>query len=180
MKGDKADEGSQAGPWCGGRCPAGRYCPTATSTEPIECPTGSYCEQGSPGGTPCPAGTASSVLGAKSISDCQACPSGTWCGFGAAEPVGCAKGTFTNASMTKDKCEPCAAGQYQDELRQSDCKLCRAGLYCPSGAVAGVPCPDGAYGLTDGLASVDQCLGCPRGHWCNAGKAFPCEVGFYT
>ena len=44
---------------------------------------------------------------------CDTCAAGHSCAQGAAQMMLCAKGSFTNASILKDVCEPCAAGEFQ-------------------------------------------------------------------
>ena len=67
----------------------------------------------------------------------------------------CGAGSFTSGqtSLTRNKCTPCAGGEYQDADGATACKACAAGSYCPPGAAAALPCEGGSYSsTTDGYA----------------------------
>ena len=111
------------------------------------------------------------------------CPAGHACKSGTADPERCVAGT--KARATKDLCDLCAAGTYQDQELQSSCKTCPRGSFCPTGATApascglataapdeGMPlcstCVEGTY--EDSLGS-SACKICPNGFFCPAGSA---------
>jgi len=48
---------------CTGLCPAGNYCPTPGTVDPIICPSGSWCPEGSIAARVCPAGYFSNQTG---------------------------------------------------------------------------------------------------------------------
>ena len=43
------------------------------------------------------------------------------------------------------------------------------------------PCPNGTYNPEFGKSSVDQCLNCTQGHFCEKGtvQPVPCPIGTY-
>ena len=84
-------------------CPAGFYC-LANSSEPIDCPVGSYC----PSGTRffdeflCPAGTYSTLERLRSADECSPCVAGQYCATeGLTAPTGpCAEGYFCGSGSS--------------------------------------------------------------------------------
>ena len=133
-----------------GQCDAGYFCNgSAFRPDPPEglCPPGYYCEQGSGTPTPCPAGTMSNVNGATNDTYCELCTAGYYCaGPADTNYTGpCAAGYYCppgQSSSTPEayNCtighycpgetgEPlaCPAGEYQDELLQSNCTVCPPG-----------------------------------------------------
>lgn len=165
----------------------GTFCPLGSSGDSVggaeACTPGAFCLGGSYPRLPCPAGYASSSLGA---TVCTECPQGTW--------------SPANASL----CSPCAA------LPASYCPaatpaaagaLCPPGYACPlggtappvvcppgrfsaGGRVSCQECPTGVYGSTPGLTTA-QCtapcspltptLHCPSGSTSNTLQ--PCPAG---
>ena len=170
---------------CGGKCPAGSYCPTKPTLQAMPCPAGHYCPESSSAGLPCPAGSYSNTSQLAQASDCTAVDPGHFAPTGSTAQVACAKGTYTDASMAvKDSCTPCTAGSYQDAEASTACQACDAGSYCPAGAAAPLPCPGGTHQdlALNVMTSVEDCVICPVGTFCSVGSAEPsnCAPGTYN
>lgn len=54
-------------------------------------------------------------------------------------------------------CKPCPAGQYQDLPGQTSCKPCNKGSYSAAGAKACTLCPIGSYASSDGATKCTLC-----------------------
>ena len=127
------------------------------------------------------------ATGAK-ISGCERCEAGTVSNadFTGCDP--CPAGTFANGV-----CEPCAAGEYQDEEKQASCKACDVGHVSDAGATSCDPCAGSGE-----FANGNVCEACPLGTAasvpvdvcppCGAGtfrqrdrhySCFLCEAGTY-
>ncbi|NXP16480.1 WBC30 protein, partial [Scytalopus superciliaris] len=61
--------------------------------------------------------------------------------------------------------------------------VCPAGSYCPPGCPSPIPCPPGTYSNLSGLRSLQGCLDCPPGLYCDGtnsqAPSGPCEPGYY-
>ena len=178
-----------------GRCASGYYCLSGASTAtPSDesgsvCPRGHYCNEGSSKPQACPHGYYLNATGGNSSADCILCTPGYYCDApGLAEPTGkCSPGYFCpsgqeSSTPSQHVCsrgyycptgssyeQPCPAGYYQNEDRQSECRLCPSGFYC-SDAIEPVVYP--------------QNFTCPRGHYCPHGtrysNEFPCPTGYFN
>ena len=113
---------------CGGSCPAGYYCPTVRTMEPLLCTKGSYCPAGSSMPTPCGAGTFGKESGLASAAECVACPDGSWCSAGI--EVACEKGFYADSLPPEQR------------ISQATC------LSCPAFSTTGA----------QGAATITQCL----------------------
>lgn len=139
---------------------------------------------------PCPRGTYQPHTGMTNISDCIACAAGFYCPLlnmtsttafpcdpghyclpgmdvGSPEDSVCPIGSHCPGGSAGP--EPCAPGYYQDEMRQSACKQCLDGFYCP-GTVAGISEPNGT-------------VYCTLGHFCRAGRLsvpISCPPGMFA
>lgn len=96
------------------------------------------------------------------------CPKGHYCPTGSSFPI------------------PCPAGQYQDEVQQSDCKSCDQYKYCGEiglEAVSG-PCALGYQCLGGAIYAKpnDYMTGmpCTKGNYCQSGQAIACPGGQYA
>ncbi|CAG6003426.1 unnamed protein product, partial [Menidia menidia] len=178
------------------RCPAGQYCGTAGLIQPSGlCQAGSYC----PGGDTTRTGSEGGL-----------CPSSFYCPEGSAMPVPCPAGTYTNLAG-QPGCSRCPAGYYCPEKTGNFSIFpCPPGFYCPDGTLTQstpvlsiiffflhhiiFPCPRGYYNPEPMTQSLDSCLPCPPGHYCEkerltkvsgkckAGLALPvgpCSPGYY-
>ncbi len=116
----------------------------------------------------------------------------------------CQKGQVSNLKNNADACKKCnSGGEYQDEIRKTECKNCDAGYYCPpeycqqanSSSVKN-KCPDPNGDACKALKkkgytcpSKDVCKNgcpdkypCPPGYKCpGGGNTYPepCGKGFY-
>ena len=101
----------------------------------------------------CPGGTYSSEVKRQNASQCTDVDPGYFAVPGSKEQIACPKGMFTNASMaTKDKCEACAANQYQDATGASLC----------IGCTSLDACPIGQYRAGCGGSSAGSCTPCTK------------------
>lgn len=125
--------------------------------------------------------------GAK-ISGCERCEAGTVSNaqFTGCDP--CPVGTFANGGV----CEPCAAGEYQDEEKQTSCKACAVGHVSDPGASSCDPCAIGEFANgnvceacplgTAASVPVDVCPPCGAGSFANEtgmSSCLLCEAGTY-
>ena len=105
---------------------------------------------------------------------------------GATEQSKCAKGTYSDASITvKASCTPCSTGTFQDGEGATACKACTEGYYCVEGAPAALPCPGGRHQnqtLERPMESQHDCVTCPPGTFCSVGTSepTPCAPGSYN
>ena len=70
-------------------------------------------------------------------------------------------------------CKQCIVGKYKTDTSPNACMSCRAGLYgIGEGAISIATgcseCPAGRYGSGEGVASVDFCVLCSAGKYCEA------------
>ncbi|XP_026719422.1 zonadhesin-like [Athene cunicularia] len=163
-----------------GECTAGFYCtggaalpkPTDNVTGNI-CPMGTYCTAASAVPTLCPAGTFSSLLGRRTLSECQPCPSGFYCEVpGLSAPTGeCWEGYYCDSQ--------------QGPVIDFTLYPCPQGFYCPPGTNRSTQysCPAGTFGPRQKLKTIKECQRCPPGKYCEfSGLAAPtgdCAEGFW-
>ena len=101
-----------------------------------------------------------------------------------AYPFACAPGLYGEADdlegQTSPSCSgPCPAGSSCPLATQHPI-LCPSATYCPAGSPVATPCPPGKTSWRSGMASVDDCDDCPKGHWCSAGRRISCGAGTYN
>ena len=154
-------------------CPLGYFC-FSDSVHPLPCPVGFYCPSGTGlNWIPCPTGTFSAFGGLNSVDQCQSCPGGSYCNAENATEVSglCSAGFYCESGVDTFKpinthkgvgglcpagnyCPPgsalplgCPEGTYQDQVGQSQCKVCPAGYYCSASftTFSDSPCPFGYY-----------------------------------
>ncbi|XP_063692807.1 zonadhesin-like [Bolinopsis microptera] len=155
-------------------CPAGKYCEPGVLI-PADCPAGHYCGGGNTLSQKCPAGTKSLATQLTAAEDCTLCPAGKYCDT---------PGKTTDSGN-------CLAGSYcKQGAKQADPpadalgnKPCPPGSYCLAGTTIPTSCPLGTYLGTEGGESVDDCVDCDVGKFCNAlGLTQPagdCSAGYY-
>ncbi|XP_047578777.1 sushi, von Willebrand factor type A, EGF and pentraxin domain-containing protein 1-like [Lutra lutra] len=169
-------------------CPAGFYC-EASGTGPMAggpnlCLQGYFCPPGSHSATanPCPRGTFGPRRGASAELDCELCPAGMFCSSeGLSQPSGlchvayyCTGGAVSPTPLRHKVEAPGLSGN----------DICPPGFFCPRGTGFPVPCLPGFYSSAPGLASEDQCLPGPPGHYCShpglshAMEAELCDAGY--
>jgi hypothetical protein len=148
------------------KCPAGNYCPLASSV-PLTCTPGNYCPANATVPIPCPAGTYSTTSGLSTASVCITCPAGSFCVNGSISGP-CAVGYF---------CE--GGASVPQPLEDATGGLCPVGHYCPSGTTLPVPCAAGTVTILRGAWAQSNCTACPAGYSCLGVQAFPCLPGYY-
>jgi hypothetical protein len=172
---------------------AGYYCLAGASAyASTPCPVGYYCPAATNSSTqfPCPLGTYSNTGALQSLAQCTACPAGSYCSVLAltGTPPLCTAGYYCTGSATTATPTAVAQGGGQ----------CPAGSFCPTGAVAPLPCPPGQYCFGAGNAAPTgnctagyYCVGsesnataqvCPKGAYCESGAAAPrlCPAGTFA
>nr|XP_057935999.1 SCO-spondin isoform X4 [Doryrhamphus excisus] len=175
-----------------GPCPAGHFCP-AGCLAPIPCPLGSvrnstggvslescstcppghYCATeglSKPSG-PCAAGFYCPLEFSSTAPYTLACPKGHYCPQGSAVALPCPAGEF-QPQQGADRCIPCRPGFFCEDAIVGEPRLCPPHSFCPAGTMVPRPCPNGSY--TDpnkgGLQEDKECLPCPPGRFCRAGR----------
>ena len=142
-------------------CAGGTFSDSHGSVVCTECPAGSYC----------PPGRVSPIE----------CPTGSFCPTGSATPSPCAGGTFSDIEGSV-VCKECTAGSYCPPETVSPIE-CPTGSFCPAGAATASPCAAGSYNPTPGSQSLDSCLVCPAGSFCDSeGLSRPtgkCSAGYF-
>lgn len=157
-------------------CESGYFCPTVGTSNRDEnpCPAGSYCPRGSILPTGCPKGTFGSSERYQNASQCEPCPAGKFCdGDRLTAPVG-----------------DCLAGYFCygiSEERNPNAKiygdLCPSGKWCQAGTTSPVNCSIGSFNPLMGATTIDFCLSCPAGYYCEIeGLSAPtgqCAEGYF-
>ena len=165
-------------------CPAGKYCPTRASGDPVnpegnfrinDCATGHYCLEGSAFEKP----VANDDTTAIRYGYCSA---GFKCPAGATAPVACESGEVCDRNFISnvgDGVEVCPQGFFCDEstTEVTTDLLCGAGLYCAEGTTAAAPCASTTLSEGVGLVVEDECQPCPRGSTCVNGLERNCSPG---
>ena len=152
-------------------CPGGLFCQDYGLIEPTgPCKAGWYCSSGSKTATP------------SSGSGGDKCPSGHYCPSASISPVICPAEHFceeNNLALPSGKCRSgyyCLMGSKSREQF-----ICDVGHYCVNGKK--IPCPTGTLGIIDGLASKNECIPCPPGHYCarsgSSNSTGPCSENYY-
>ena len=132
------------------------------------CGAGTY-QVATPACVPCPAGTASTLVGLPSLDSCHACPAGS----------------YSNSGATS--CSLCPVGQYSGSPGSGSCSSCPPGTYSASpGATSCTQCPPGTYNSNSGSTSQSSCTACPAGtanvnYGASSGSScVPCVAGYYS
>ena len=106
-------------------------------------------------------------------------------GTGSATKFPCLPGTYSNRTdlFNASQCDICDPGKYCPGGEATPRGSCPPGHYCPAGTRVAeqFPCPNGTYNPEFGKSSVDQCLNCTQGHFCEKGtvQPVPCPIGTY-
>eukprot|EP01137_Pigoraptor_chileana_P036675 Opistho-2@32662 len=151
-------------------CPLGSACVNGVATP---CPMSMYQDGSTPGACQrCPASSATTYLGAKSLVECM-CAQGMYMDRSKATPIctRCNIGSFCPGDTTQGM-YPCDKGQYQPLVGQTACQRCPEFSTTQSGGSTDFNsciCDDGLY------MTSKSCNSCPVGNYCEANKAIPCD-----
>ena len=150
---------------------------------PTLCALGHYCDGNT--SQKCPAGTLGNDSGLDS-SECNGpFPLGSFCPEGSTAGIPCPAGRYgPNASLSsEEQCLTCEAGYWCQQGQPFACGA--PSLYCPADSKKPLPVPPGNE-TRGGIAADTECTNdctsqqsCSHGHWCSAGKAFPCSANSY-
>ncbi|XP_063762752.1 SCO-spondin isoform X2 [Eleginops maclovinus] len=184
-----------------GPCPVGHYCPSGCLS-PVPCPLGSI--RNTIGGvsmescSACPAGHYCSTEGLANPSGpcatgfycpfdfssttpyASLCPKGHYCPEGSALALPCPTGEY-QPNPGSDSCIPCRPGFYCEEAIVGEPWPCPPHSFCPAGTMVPQPCPNGTYTHSNqgGLQEERECLPCPSGRFCRAGRIQgACAAGY--
>lgn len=140
-------------------CPERFYCDGSDATKYEICPKGFYCIEGTTTPIPCDVGTYSNTSGLKDQEECLTCPDGRYCASsGLVSPTGlCAAGFFC----------PIGSINAYGESSYSSSKFCPRGFYCEAGISIPVGCPIGTYSNMLQATSVESCILCDEGKYCD-------------
>ena len=160
--------------------PAGYFVNSTGATSYKPCATGSFAgERGTDTCDPCAAGSYANQLGSKT---CKACPAGLTSTPGASTCKACPAGTASPSGSPI--CVSCAVGTFNDQPKQSECKPCIAGYFCPVSGINKLPkdygtrytCSAGSFSA----AGAKSCSLCPVNFFqADSGKSTcsPCKSG---
>ncbi|XP_047248689.1 multiple epidermal growth factor-like domains protein 6 [Girardinichthys multiradiatus] len=133
-----------------------------------ECPPGTYC------------------LSGEAV---QPCPAGHYCLGGGVEGIlPCPPGTYSPRLGLRqvEQCLICPAGFYCDDWGLFEpTGFCHSGYYCIAGTkhATQFPCPRGYYNPEPMTQSLDSCLPCPPGHYCEKERltkvSGKCKAGWF-
>ena len=183
-------EGRQYGNFNQTACPKDYFCEVTTNIEP--CHAGYYCPEGSAfqtscgDGLFCPEDGQCPVFGDEDLSQegdgrspCT-CPNGYYEMAEADRKTleatcdRCPPGTFNNANVRANLCQPCAPGvicyspavtdNATDPINNGNTVPCPDGYYCPEGSLEPLPCPVGTYYSRNnslGTTLKETCFACP-------------------
>ena len=108
---------------------------------------------------------------------------GHYCIEGGMKPLECAAGYYAPIQGLS-ACFSCPAGFTCPVNGTVTPSSCPAGFYCLKGInnATGVPCPESSYNPFENKTSIEDCLPCPSGKFCNSsGLSYPsgdCDAGF--
>ncbi|KAL6471032.1 hypothetical protein MHYP_G00196820 [Metynnis hypsauchen] len=112
------------------------------------------------------------------------CPTGFYCPVGSSVPQPCEAGSHCNQTGLHTPAGLCIAGFYCPKGSLSPYATpCPAGHYCPRGTPLPLPCLPGTLRNVPGGSSMEDCLMCPSGYFCDQrGLTQPsgqCSEGYY-
>ncbi|KAH3750553.1 hypothetical protein DPMN_185080 [Dreissena polymorpha] len=155
-------------------CPAGTTCPYTAMNATLPCPAGYYCPNGTvDNGEPCLPGTFNPNQGVDTPGNCLACLPGKYC-------------DGVNPAATTGNCSAgylCLGNATTPTPNTGNNKPCPVGHYCLEGTSAATPCPHGTLRNSTHGKSVDDCLPCTGGKYCNGlalvAPSGPCAQRYY-
>ena len=157
-------------PSCSGKCEAGYYCPTG-STSPVQIPCGDhtvFCPAGS--ARPVPVSLGSYTAGGRN--EFIPATQGMYCRarYGVLDT---AEALYAPLHIEFDEARFCTGGQIGDNNTRSTQINCEPGYFCVNGLR--YECPPATYGSAPSL-SDPQCTGtCPAGWYCPWASTSPFE-----
>ena len=164
-----------------------------TSASCVPCVPGSYCEGDGnswPTGL-CSAGWWCNGSATSNMTTTHGgrCQPGYYCPEGSAYPKECDGGKFCDVAGLSEPKGNCSAGYYCKLKASSSTPTdetggkCPPGNYCPEGSTDPFPCDPGTYYGGDGATNSSACVPCTDGSFCNtSGLAAPdgqCSAGYY-
>jgi len=192
-------------------CPAGSYCPGSNAL--MNCPPGTYkTEEGGDNinaCVDCPEGMACETPGlVYPVTTCapgyycsgksntrypvgaagqngNKCVAGQYCPERSSVPLTCPEGEYCAGERLSTSTGKCQEGYYCPAgSTTGKANICPAGNFCPEGSAAATKCPIGTYGPLTGAKSIDDCLPCDYGRFCDttglsAPNAVQCNQGYY-
>lgn len=94
---------------------------------------------------------------------------GTYCDNTTGKKEDCPKGSYCKPGQSVIyQPNPCKAGKYQDETKQSDCKTCTKGNMCPDDGLENVIICEAGF-ICDISGISTPMVTCPPGHYCEEG-----------
>ena len=144
------------------QCTAGHFCELGHQSEVTDpCDPGYFCLEGSPTSRP-------------NASFGGICPPGFRCPSGSSLPQPCGPGTYNNASG-QENCTICPAGFYCSGNTTTPLE-CPVGYYCPLSTpyANDNECPEGSFNSLTGRSSLDDCVACTAGYYCDKRGQFLC------
>ena len=145
---------------------------------------------------PCPVGTYNNVTNGQNIDACKPCTAGFYCQEQTITPyLVCKPGFYCPTNITdgassrligsygseQKPCPPATYTEVSQTEKESDCKKCPVGFYCPEGtdnpivcprgyycqpeSSAPTPCPIGTYGNRSELHYRENCTSCDPGRY---------------
>ncbi|XP_072319176.1 uncharacterized protein [Eucyclogobius newberryi] len=138
-----------------------------------DCPAGYHCSSegmSSPSG-PCAAGFYCPFDFSSTTPFAFLCPKGHYCPEGSPLALPCPTGEY-QPNPGSERCIPCRPGFYCEEAIVGDPWPCPPHSFCPAGTMVPHPCPNGTYTYSNqtGLQEEQECLPCPSGNVCRAGR----------
>ena len=114
-------------------------------------------------------GTYSNKTDLSSALNCTPTNPGFYSPTRSTEQTPCSPGTV-QLNRSKAACDRCEAGKYQASEGEQACVACLSGSYCPEGASAALPCPEGSYSSSTSLTSASECTETVTGHFAPTGS----------
>ncbi|XP_049323141.1 zonadhesin isoform X1 [Astyanax mexicanus] len=112
------------------------------------------------------------------------CPVGFYCPVGSSLPQPCDPGSHCNQTGLQAPAGLCASGFFCSKgTKDPYAAPCPPGHYCPRGTPVPLPCLPGTLRPSVGGSSLEDCLACPSGYFCELrGLIQPsgrCSEGYY-
>ena len=167
----------------------------STSQECVNCPIGMWVNETEDGCESCPPGSIYNPEEKRGEDACQECSGGLWPVENSCQPCPtgyvCKNGEKTKCShneyVNENKCTICSTCN-EGEKTETECSGntnricgCNIGYYGESPNC--IVCPSGTYGIEmveSRISMETACAICPSGNYCNDGKKYKCDPGYYS